>query len=91
MIIQTHHYQILYAEFKVYISARKYAGLLSTYYTPIAQVLGWLEQKNILNIKQVNTAILIEYFDYLCTRPNMRRAGTLFQLSTRHGGDKVGI
>ena len=78
-MIQTHQYKKQYAEFKIYISARKYAGLLTTYCTPIAQLLEWLEQKNISNIKEVNTMLLVEYYEHLSTRPNKRRGGTLSQ------------
>jgi len=50
----------------------------------VQEFLWWLEQKGIYNIEVVTTKLLMEYYEYLQTRPNQRRGGTLSDISIKH-------
>ena len=76
-MLQTQQYQRLQEEFKTLICTNNWAGTATTYTTPVTQLLIWLEQNGITKIKEVQTSMMVEYYEYLTTRPNERRGGTL--------------
>lgn len=50
----------------------------------VQEFLWWLEQKGVVNIEAVTTKLLMVYYDYLQTRPNKTRGGTLSDSSVQH-------
>lgn len=76
--IQTPAYQIFYKQQEEFISAKGFkAGRTKVFQTPVKDFLTWLEDKGITVIKEVTTADMKAYYEYLIERPNKRRAGTL--------------
>ena len=76
-MITTPTYQRFYAEFKTFIASKNYAGVSTTYTTPIKELLMWLEEKGIVAVTNIRTSVMVEYYEYLTTRPNKRLGGTL--------------
>ncbi|MBV6485856.1 MAG: Tyrosine recombinase XerC [Flavobacteriales bacterium] len=84
MNLKTSYYQNILKEFDTHIVATK-SIKTGNYYTGQARkFLLFLEDKNQLNLNQVNRKIMESYFNHLTTRPKLRREGTL-SISTING------
>lgn len=59
-------------------------GQSQFYPKAVQEFLWWLEQKGIYTIEKLTTPILMEYYEYLQTRPNKTRGGTLSDTSIVH-------
>ncbi|WP_313806766.1 tyrosine-type recombinase/integrase [Flavobacterium sp.] len=77
--IQTPAFQNLLNEFESYVKVKNYKqGKGSTMYqSAVREFLIWLEESGITKIKQVTGKESVNYLEYLITRPNQRRTGTL--------------
>ena len=77
-IIQTPAYQTLYDDFDRYILARDYKlGGGKMYQTAVKEFLIWMEQHAVTSIRNIATPDVLRYYEYLISRPNQRKAGTL--------------
>jgi site-specific recombinase XerD len=70
-------YQKQLADFKSFIQVRNYKGEDKNFIQPVIELMQWLEQKGVTDIKKVDNQKMILYHQFLCTRPNKRRGGTL--------------
>ncbi|MFC7773986.1 tyrosine-type recombinase/integrase [Flavobacterium sp. GCM10027622] len=76
--IQTPAFQNLLNEFESYVKVKNYKqGKGRMYQTAIFEFLIWLEESGITKIKAVTGKETVSYLEYLSTRPNQRRSGTL--------------
>lgn len=76
--IQTTAFQSLLDEFNSYVKVENYSqGKGSNYQSVVFEFLLWLEESGITQIRDVTSKESIRYFEYLITRPNKRRGGTL--------------
>lgn len=82
--IQTTAFQNLLTEFDRFVKVRNYKqGKLTRYQDAVTEFLIWLEELGITNIKNVTSKESVNYVDYLITRPNKSRAGTLADSTIR--------
>jgi site-specific recombinase XerD len=70
-------YQKQIEDFKRFIQLRNYKGEDNNFIQPVIELMEWLEQKGIADIKKVDNGKMILYYEFLCNRPNKRRGGTL--------------
>ncbi len=76
--IQTPVYESLLSDFDSFIKVRNFKlGKGNMHKTAITEFLMWMEENGITKIKEVTSKEVIRYFEYLITRPNQRREGTL--------------
>lgn len=76
--IQTPAYESLLSDFESFTTVRNYKlGKSNMHKTSVAEFLIWLEENGVTKIKEVGSKQVLAYFEYLITRPNKRRAGTL--------------
>lgn len=76
--IQNPSFQSLFNDFDSYVRARNYKqGRGTMYQSAIREFLMWLETSGISNIKEVTSKEAVSYLEYLSTRPNQRKEGTL--------------
>jgi len=76
--LQTPAYESLISDFDSFIKVRNYKlGKSNMHQTAITELLIWLEENGVTKIKEVTSKEVIAYFEYLITRPNKRREGTL--------------
>jgi integrase/recombinase XerD len=76
--IQTPAFQNLFNQFNSYITVKNYKqGKGKMYQSAIFEFLIWLEESGITKIKDVTSKETLNYLEYLSTRPNQRRGGTL--------------
>lgn len=76
--IQTPAFQNLYNEFDSYVNVKNYKqGKSKMYQSAVFEFLIWLEESGINKIKEVTSKETVSYLEYLITRPNKRREGTL--------------
>lgn len=77
--IQTPSYQTLLKDFDSFITVRNYklgrGGKM--HQNAVTEFLMWMEENGITKIKEVTSTEMILYYEYLITRPNKRREGTL--------------
>lgn len=78
--IQTPAYQNLYTDHKSYIMTRGYKG--SMYQNNVRDFLIWVESQGITRIKEVATADMMQYYEFLTTRPS-RRGGLLAESTVK--------
>ncbi len=83
-MITTPTYQRFYNEFTIFIHSRNYAGAITTYTTPVKELLMWLEGSGVVAVTNIRTSVMVDYYEHLTTRPNKRLGGTL-SLSTISG------
>ncbi len=77
-VIQTPSFENLINDFDRYVKVKNYKqGKGKMFQSCVSEFLIWLEEKGINKIKSVTSKQSIDYFEYLTTRPNKRRAGTL--------------
>ena len=82
--IQTPAYESLLSDFDSFIKVRNYKlGKSNMHQTAITELLIWLEENGVTKIKEVTSKEVLRYFDYLITRPNQRREGTLSEKSIK--------
>ena len=72
--IHTPAYQNLFRDHKSFIIARGYKG--SMYQNNVRDFLIWLESQGITRIREVTTSEMMQYYEFLTTRPS-RRGGQL--------------
>lgn len=70
-------------EFNTALTTQGYKGT-GMYYSTVREFLFFSERKGITEIKQVQAAEVIAYYEYLCERPNQRREGGLSEKMIRH-------
>lgn len=76
--IQTPAYESLLIDFDRFIKVRNYKlGKSNMHKTSVSEFLIWLEENGVTKIKEVTSKEVLRYFEYLITRPNQRREGTL--------------
>lgn len=77
--IQTPSYQTLLKDFDSFITVRNYklgrGGKM--HQNAVTEFLMWMEENGVTKIKEVTSTEMILYYEYLITRPNKRREGTL--------------
>lgn len=77
-VIQTPAFQNLFNQFDSYIEVKNYKqGKGKMYQSAIFEFLIWLEESGINKITAVSGKETVSYLEYLSTRPNRRRGGTL--------------
>lgn len=77
MKIQTPAYQNYYKKHDQFITAKGYKNNSKMYQYQVRAFLIWLENKGITKVKNITSAVMVEYLEYLNTRPNKRLGGTL--------------
>lgn len=83
-LIQTPALQRHYDNYDNYIKARDYkVGKGKMYQSAVKELLIWLEEYGITDMKNVTTKEMLEYYEYLITRPNKRKLGTLAETTVR--------
>jgi integrase/recombinase XerD len=76
--IQTPAFQNLLNEFDSYVKVKNYKqGKGTMYQNTVREFLIWLEESGITKIKAVTGKETVSYLEYLSTRPNQKRGGTL--------------
>ena len=76
--IQTPAYESLLSDFESFIKVRNYKlGKSNMHKTAITEFLMWMEEYGITQIREATSKEVIAYFEFLITRPNKRRGGTL--------------
>ncbi|MBC7410116.1 MAG: tyrosine-type recombinase/integrase [Arcicella sp.] len=79
--IQSPAYKQHFKDYDSYIKGRDYKGKM--YQTAVKEFLIWLENYGIQTMKEVTTKEMLTYYDYLITRPNQRKQGTLAEATIR--------
>jgi integrase/recombinase XerD len=83
--IQTTAFQKLREEFNSYVTVENYSqGKGSNYQSVVFEFLLWLEESGITKIREVTSKESVSYFEYLITRPNKRRGGTLAEKTIKY-------
>ncbi len=73
-------FKILYKDYDQYIKARNLSIKgKGTYQLCVKEFFLWLESQGITKIKRIQSSDMIDYYEYISTRPNKRKAGTLSQ------------
>lgn len=67
----------LLQSFKTFLQVRNYRGHSRLYVQPIEEYLAWTQRRGMADIKAINNSDVIFYHEYLASRPNRRRGGTL--------------
>ncbi len=76
--IQNPAFESLLSDFEHFTTVRNYKlGKSNMHKTSIEEFLIWLEENGVTKIKEVTSKEVLCYFEYLITRPNKRREGTL--------------
>lgn len=79
------NYKTLHEAFSELVRAKGYAATSQLMYpTCIREFLFFLENKNILDEKEIKAVDIMAYHDYIRTRPNQRRGGLLSESMIRH-------
>ena len=76
-MIQTEHYKKINNEFITYIKSKNYSGSHTNYTTPVKEFLTYMEQIGVIELKKVTAQTMIQYYEYLSTRPKQKTPGTL--------------
>lgn len=84
MNLKTSYYQNILKEFDTHIVATKSIKTGNHYTGPAKNFLQFLEEKNQLNLNQINRKMMESYYYHLTTRPKLRGEGTL-RISTING------
>lgn len=77
-------YKLLLGGYDKMITAIGYKQKGKTHQNAILEFLFYLEHKGMLKIKKVEAVDMIEYYEYLTTRPNLRTEGVLSTSSISH-------
>jgi integrase/recombinase XerD len=76
--LQSPIYNVLYDEYDKLIKAKNFSlHGKGQYQTAIREFFYWLEQRGVHKITRIDSGLMIDYFEYLCTRPNKKKEGTL--------------
>lgn len=84
--IKTKHFQDLLKRFDVHILSTKSIKTGNHYTTHVEDFLKYLEQRDVLSLKRVDTSLMKDYFNHLILRPKKRSTGTI---STRTVNDNL--
>lgn len=83
--ITTSNYKNLHRDFTEMFRAKGYAkGSRSMYPSCVQEFLFFMENKGIMDEKQIKAVDIMAYHDYIRTRPNQRRGGNLSESMIRH-------
>jgi len=63
--------------FTRFLTVRNYKGKKLLHVTPVKEFLFWTQQRGIRSMEKVTNKHIMEYYHYLCSRPNQRRGGML--------------
>ncbi len=84
-VFKSEQYSKLYEEFVVLNKVKGYkTGQGNFYPKAVSEMLIWMEYIGIFTIENVDSLHLKRYCEYLSTRPNLRRTGTLSNRSINH-------
>jgi integrase/recombinase XerD len=76
--LQSPHFKILFQEYDTLIRSKNLVTKgIGMYQSCVKEFFSWLEGQGKKKIKVFTTADMIDYYEYLSTRPNKRKAGTL--------------
>lgn len=75
--IQTNSFKLLYDGYDKFIRASKYKQRGEMYQMAVKEFLHYLESQEIFDIKKVKASTMVNYFEYLSTRPKIVGDGVL--------------
>ncbi len=75
--LHTHTYQLLLKGFDTAIHAMGYRQTGNTYQNNVKEFLVWLENSGRLKLNKLKPLDMVEYYEYLSSRPNLRTEGLL--------------
>lgn len=75
--IQTNNFKLLYDGYDKFIRASKYKQKGEMYQMAVKELLHYLEAQEIFDIKKVKALTMVDYFEYLTTRPKVVGEGVL--------------
>lgn len=75
--LYTHAYQLLLSGFDTAVKAWGYRQTGNTYQNNVKEFLVWLENNAKLKLNKLKPLDMVEYYEYLCNRPNIRKEGLL--------------
>lgn len=87
--LYTHTYQLLLKGFDEAIKAMGYRQTGNTYQNNVKEFLAYLENLGKLKLNKLKPLDMVEYYEYLSTRPNMRKEGLLS--SSTIGGNMFAV
>jgi len=83
--MKTKEYQELTNEFTQWLDTLGFSNIMIyNAKNSLKYFLGWLESKNILSIQKLTNQHITNYFEFVQTRPNMRRKGGLSVARLNH-------
>lgn len=83
--LKTINYIQLHNDFNKFIFVRNYGrGRATAYQSCIKEFLFKMEEKGIKNLKQVKVGDIVEHYEYLTTRKNLKREGKLSFSMIKH-------
>jgi len=83
--METKEYQQLTNEFTQWLDTLGFSNIMIyNAKNSLKYFLGWLESKNILSIQKLTNQHITTYFEFVQTRPNMRRKGGLSVARLNH-------
>jgi integrase/recombinase XerD len=78
--LQSPFFKMVYNDYNQLIKAKNFATKgQGTYQLCVKEFFYWLELQGINKIKKITSGDMIDYYEYISTRPNKRNAGTLSQ------------
>ena len=78
--LQSSFFKVVYQEYDQLIKARNLATKgQGAYQLAVKEFFYWLELQGIYKLKRITSALMVAYYEYLLTRPNKRKSGTLGQ------------
>lgn len=85
LILKNAKFEYWHNEFNDFIKTIGYGnGKVTTYPSNIREFLHFLEQKEINKFQGISHLQILEYYQYICNRPNNRREGLLSPTSITH-------
>jgi site-specific recombinase XerD len=76
--LQSSFFSVLYDEYDKLIKAKGLATKgKGAYQLCVKEFFYWMELQGITKIKRITSGVMIDYYEYLSTRPNKRKPGTL--------------
>ncbi len=75
--IQTNAFKLLFASYDKFIRASKYKQKGDMYQMAVKEFLFYLESQEIFDIRKIKALTMVDYFEYLTTRPKIVGTGVL--------------
>ena len=83
--LQSPRFKILYSEYDKLIKAKNLSTVgTGMYQLCVKEFLYWLELQGISRIKKIEASEMLDYYEYITTRPNKRKEGTLSESMISH-------